>query len=125
MTGAPVVFGRRAVLMGGAAAILAGCATPGALATTSSASAAELTARLEDIRSVREIKRLQHLWGHYADAGQWSDMAALFTDAGVWTDGATTVSSRNEVHALLRRTMGGVPMAWPRTGLTFACSFPP
>ncbi len=107
MTGAPVVFGRRAVLMGGAAAILAGCATPGALATTSSASAAELTARLEDIRSVREIKRLQHLWGHYADAGQWSDMAALFTDAGVWTDGATTVSSRNEVHALLRRTMGG------------------
>src|SRR5690606_9116922 len=72
----------------------------------SSGSAAELTARLEDIRSVREIKRLQHLWGHYADAGQWSDMAALFSSAGVWTDGATTASGRNEVQALLRRTMG-------------------
>ncbi|HWK42206.1 MAG TPA: nuclear transport factor 2 family protein [Croceibacterium sp.] len=100
-------LGRRALLLGGAAAIVAGCAANGGIPLAQAGGAAEQTARLEDIRSIREIKRLQHLWGHYADAGQWAAMAALFTPAGVWTDGATTASGRNDIHALLRRTMGG------------------
>jgi ketosteroid isomerase-like protein len=38
------------------------------------------TARVEDLRSIREIKRLQALWGHYALAGAWRAMAELGTD---------------------------------------------
>lgn len=37
------------------------------------------TAKVEDLRSIREIKRLQALWGHNALAGEWSAMAALGT----------------------------------------------
>jgi hypothetical protein len=93
------------MLLAGGSAVLAGCAG-GALATTP-AGAAGLTARLEDIRSIREIKRLQHLWGHYADAGQWGEMAALFRPEGVWTDGGRTVSGQGAIGAFLRETMGG------------------
>ena len=37
------------------------------------------TAQVEDLRSIREIKRLQALWGHYALAGEWKAMAGLGT----------------------------------------------
>lgn len=66
-----------------------------------------LTARLADIRGVREIKRLQHMWGHLADAGQWRAMAALFTPDGEWTDGARRVSGRQAIEAFLQQDMGG------------------
>jgi hypothetical protein len=35
------------------------------------------TARIEDLRSIREIKRLQAEWGYDAMAGDWKAMAAL------------------------------------------------
>jgi len=38
------------------------------------------TAQVEDLRSIREIKRLQALWGHNALAGEWQAMAALGTE---------------------------------------------
>ena len=37
------------------------------------------TARVEDVRSLREIKRLQAQWGYLALAGDWKGMAALGT----------------------------------------------
>jgi len=38
------------------------------------------TAQVEDLRSIREIKRLQAEWGYRAIAGDWKGMAALGTD---------------------------------------------
>ncbi len=37
------------------------------------------TARVDDVRSIREIKRLQAEWGYDAMAGDWKAMAALAT----------------------------------------------
>src|SRR5690606_34249780 len=97
---------RRAMLLAGGAAVLAGCAG-GGIASTPATGGSATASRLQDIRSVREIKRLQHLWGHYADVGQWAEMATLFSPGGVWTDGSRTVSGQAAIGAFLRETMGG------------------
>jgi hypothetical protein len=39
-----------------------------------------LEARLDRIRDVNDIKRLQRAYGYYLDEGQWTDVADLFTD---------------------------------------------
>jgi hypothetical protein len=36
--------------------------------------------KLENIESVRAIKRLQYAYGHYTEMGLWNDFADLFTD---------------------------------------------
>lgn len=98
---------RRGILLAGGTLLLAGCAgSAGLPLAASSAEGAALTARLADVGAVREIKRLQHIWGHLADTGQWADMAALFTDDGVWTDGTNSFSGRASVEGHLRSTMG-------------------
>src|SRR5690349_18392388 len=33
--------------------------------------------------AVRAVKRLQYTYGHYLDAGLWTDVADLFTDSAV------------------------------------------
>lgn len=71
-----------------------------------------------DILSVRQIKRLQHLWCHFADAGQWNAMADLFTEEGVWTDGAQTINGRPALSAFFAKQGGGV-LATRRGGLTY------
>jgi len=38
------------------------------------------TAQVEDLRSIREIKRLQSEWGYFAMAGDWKAMAELGTE---------------------------------------------
>ena len=53
------------------------------------------TARVEDLRSIREIKRLQAQWGYLAMAGDWKGMAALGTDAKV--DVVIVASATREV----------------------------
>lgn len=114
-----VEFSRRALLLGSGAMVLGGCAARALGGSPASAEAAELTARLEDLRSLREIKRLQHLWGHYADAGQWAAMADLFHDGGSWTDGERSVSGKAAIRALLAEQMGGTdgPLAADRLNL--------
>ena len=52
---------------------------PGA-AQAQDADLARETARVEDLRSIREIKRLQAQWGYLALAGDWKGMAALGTE---------------------------------------------
>jgi len=101
-------FSRRVVLLAGGAALMAVSAGGAALAQSPApdASDAELSARLQDLRSLREIRQLQHLWGHYAEAGRWSDMGALFARSGVWTDGTHTAEGSEGVGAFLRETMG-------------------
>ncbi len=41
-----------------------------------------LEARLDAAEAVRAVKRLQHAYGHYLQAGRWADAAALFTTDG-------------------------------------------
>lgn len=84
--GSTYMLTRRTALLGGAGMIAAGCTTlvTAPARATSVSNDAMLTARLGDVRSVREIKRLQHAWCHFAEAGQWADMADLFvSDGGV------------------------------------------
>jgi len=98
---------RRSVLLGGTGLVLAGCAGQVAARSAAGGTDATLTARLADVRAVREIKRLQHSWCHYADAGQFADMAALFASDGVWTDGSKTYAGRTEIEAYVRSKSGG------------------
>jgi len=97
---------RRAVLMTSGAALTAGYVF-GARAWAAGASdPAVLAARLADIRAVREIKRLQHSWGHFAEAGQWADMAALFAADGIYDVPPAHVQGRAAIEAHLRESMG-------------------
>ncbi len=41
-----------------------------------------LEARLDAAEAVRAVKRLQHAYGHYLEAGRWNDVAALFAADG-------------------------------------------
>ena len=97
-----LVATRRSVLLGGGTLLLAGCAANGAMSGSSGGSNATLTARLHDVRAIREIKRLQHSWAHYAEAGQFSDLAGLLMPDAVWTDGTSTVTGRAAIDRHLR-----------------------
>ncbi len=98
---------RRQWLAGGAALLATAPAWTAAFGQARPADAGVLAARLADIWGVREIKRVQHMWGHLADAGQWRAMAALFTPDGEWTDGTRRVSGRAAIAAFLQQDMGG------------------
>lgn len=103
-----LVVTRRAILLGGGSLLLASCVRSALQRPERPSNLAEQTARLADVRAIREIKRLQHVWAHYAEAGQWADMAALFTPDGVWTDGTLIRSGRAEIAAQLSTGAGGL-----------------
>ena len=71
------------------------------------------TAQVEDLRSIREIKRLQALWGHYALAGEWKAMAGLGTYYVEMVVAGDDPAGREAVEQWLRQGMGrgvdGVP----------------
>jgi hypothetical protein len=96
---------RRFLLMAGAASLVAGLVPQLAIAAPADALAA-LEAQAAGIRAVREIKRLQHSWAQFAEAGQWTEMAALFARAGTLSAPPVSLSGRAAVHAHLRETMG-------------------
>lgn len=98
---------RRAVLAAGAALMIGGCSAQASMGADASPADPVLAAKAQDIGAIREIKRLQHLWGHYADAGQWRDMAGLFASGGVWTDGTREVAGRQAIADYLRQEHGG------------------
>src|SRR5690606_21638996 len=97
---------RRAVLLASGAVAIAACTPALTFAQEDVADPGVLTARLQDLRSIREIKRLQHTWGHHAEAGRWGDMAALFAAGGSWTDGSRTVEGPATLRDFLRASMG-------------------
>ncbi|MEI9852150.1 MAG: ABC transporter substrate-binding protein [Sphingomonas sp.] len=69
---------RRTLLLAGTAALLAGRASRAiAGAPDPEGEVAALEGKAAGIRAVREIKRLQHAWGQFAEAGQWAEMAGL------------------------------------------------
>ncbi len=90
--------------------LLAGVA--GLIASTTRAFAAPmgeleaLESQVAGIRAIREIKRLQHAWGQFAEAGQWAEMAALFATGGTYSAPPVALTGRAAVHAHLRDTVG-------------------
>src|SRR5688572_7145865 len=56
-----------------------------------------LEAGMRAQEGVRAVKRLQHSYGHYLDAGLWSDAADLFTDDAVGQFQGTTVRGKDNL----------------------------
>lgn len=69
---------------------------------------AHQTAAVEDLRSIREIKRLQAEWGYRAIAGDWHGMADLGTDYVEMVLPGGNRAGREAVEAGLRQLFGGV-----------------
>lgn len=64
------------------------------------------TAQVEDLRAIREIKRLQAQWGYDAMAGDWKAMAALGTDYVEIVLPGGNAAGREAVEQWLRQRMG-------------------
>jgi hypothetical protein len=64
------------------------------------------TAQVEDLRSIREIKRLQAEWGYRAMAGDWAGMAALAVERIVLAEGLREYRGREGIAEWLRETQG-------------------
>jgi ketosteroid isomerase-like protein len=67
---------------------------------------ARRTAQVEDLRSIREIMRLQAQWGYDAMAGDWKAMAALGTDYVEIVLPGGNIAGREPVEQWLRQRMG-------------------
>lgn len=71
------------------------------------------TAKVEDLRSIREIKRLQAEWGYDAMAGDWKAMAALGTPYVEMVLPEGNAVGREALEGWLRQRMGrgadGIP----------------
>lgn len=93
-------------------ALVALCLVPAAAAAQDAGSARD-TARVEDLRSIREIKRLQAQWGYLALAGDWKAMAAIGTDSVTIVNAGGNAVGRDALEAWLRQRLGrgadGIP----------------
>lgn len=69
------------------------------------ARAARLQAHIENIESVRSIKRLQYAYGHYVELGLWNDFADLFADDAT-TNYQQGARGREEVRKLFLQQVG-------------------
>ncbi|TFV84114.1 nuclear transport factor 2 family protein [Microbacterium sp. dk485] len=66
------------------------------------------------LEAVRAVKRLQHTWGHYADAADFSAMADLFSTNGRLILGDERADGREAIRLLLVSAMGqGAPEPRP------------
>jgi len=83
------------------------------------------TAQVEDLRSIREIKRLQALWGHNALAGEWRAMAALGTDDVRMTLPNGDAVGRAALESWLRERMGAGADGMPAGRLNLRLWFSP
>lgn len=77
-----------------------------AAAQESKADLAFETARLQDLRAIREIKNLQASWGHLAFHGGFGAMASLTTQDVELVTAGGIISGRGGIEAWLRSTQG-------------------
>lgn len=72
---------------------------------------ADRVARLErDVvraDAVRQVKRVQHAYAHFAEFGLWDQMADLFADRGVLQIGKEEVRGRKAILAYMTESFGG------------------
>ncbi len=71
------------------------------------ARAARLVADAANAQSLRDVKRLQHAYAHYAEAGDWRAMAALFSENGRYVAPGVEISGADTLYARFRDEMGG------------------
>lgn len=67
---------------------------------------AQLAAQVAHAEAVRAVKRLQHAWGHYAEAGDFDAMAALFCAGGSLVLPPEEASGPASIRDLIARQMG-------------------
>lgn len=68
--------------------------------------AAALYADAVNAQSVRDVKRLQHAFAHYAEAGDWRAMASLFSPDGKYVSGDAEIAGVEALYAHFRDDMG-------------------
>ena len=62
--------------------------------TVATPTLAQLETGVDAEEAVRAVKRLQHTYGHYLEAGMWDDLADLFTDNATGQFGTETASGQ-------------------------------
>src|SRR5688500_5166216 len=62
---------------------------------------------VERLISLREVKDLQRLYTHHAQAGRWNEIACLFTDDARFIHGREALSGRKAIAEWLTRRGGG------------------
>ncbi len=102
LSGAPL--SRRMVLAGGTALGLALVAGP---VFGAGRGAGVIEADIANVEGVRAVKRLQHAWGHYAEAGDFAAMADLFAADGRLVMPPAEARGRAAILAALQRLMAG------------------
>jgi ABC-type nitrate/sulfonate/bicarbonate transport system substrate-binding protein len=83
-----------------------------AAAATVSQRLDRLASRVEGEEAIRAVKRIQHAYTHYAEAGRWDDLGTLFATYAVSTESGTVRAGREAIQKHLSAGLGG-----GRTGL--------
>lgn len=68
---------------------------------------ARLVAEVENAAAIRDIKRLQHVFAHYAEAGEWRAMSELFADDGRYVAPGAEIRGGDPLYNHFRAEMGG------------------
>ena len=89
-----------------AAGLMLVVAAPSVLRAAAGAQWAEIDAGLRAAEAVRAVKRLQHAYAHYLDAGMWNDAADLFATQATAQFGADAVSGRDGLRRYLMDQAG-------------------
>jgi ketosteroid isomerase-like protein len=97
-------FSRRHFLAGSTAL---GLALASGRAMAADRSAAVIEADIANAEGVRAVKRLQHAWGQYAEAGDFASMADLFADNGRFIMPPAEAVGRSAIVSALRQYMAG------------------
>lgn len=66
-----------------------------------------LARKVDGEEAIRAVKRLQHAYSHYLEAGRWDDAAELFQLNAVSTDQSVTRKGRAEIRKSLAEGWGG------------------
>ena len=66
---------------------------------------ARIESGIRGVEAIRAVKRLQYTYGHYAELGQWNDLADVFADKGVGHYPAGNLG-REEIRRLFIKDVG-------------------
>ncbi|KAA9150029.1 nuclear transport factor 2 family protein [Microbacterium lushaniae] len=84
-----------------------------------------LASGIADSGAVRAVKKLQHAWAHYAEAGELEAMTDLFSRGGRLSLPPREAVGREAIHALLVSAMGHGQLNYPTDRLNVPLFFSP